>query len=98
MAARQVRVDFLRRHGLARGEYVLATLHRAENTESPKILRRRLRVVAEAERTSDLMQQWAKQAYIPWPGTLDEFFAYIKKEGEEVGADFKRVGVKPIQN
>lgn len=53
--ARRVRVDFLRRHGLNRGEYALATLHRAENTESPQVLRRRLSVVAEAARYAPVL-------------------------------------------
>jgi tripartite-type tricarboxylate transporter receptor subunit TctC len=66
---------------------------------APKPALDRLRAGFEqAKNASDLPQQWAKQAVLPWTQTLDEFMAYIKKEGEEVGEDFKRMGIEPIDN
>lgn len=66
---------------------------------APRAALDRLRAAYEqAKNESDLPQQWAKQAVLPWTGTLDEFMAYIKKEGEEVGEDFKRMGIEPIDN
>jgi tripartite-type tricarboxylate transporter receptor subunit TctC len=31
----------------------------------------------------------------PWPGTIAQFNAYIKEEGEQMGADIKRLGIRP---
>ncbi len=49
-----------------------------------------LKQVTSTQETKDLL---AKQAIDTWPGTVDQFAAFIKKEGVDLQADYKRLSI-----
>ena len=49
-----------------------------------------LKQVTATQETKELL---AKQAIDIWPGTVDQFAAFIKKEGDDLRADYKRLSI-----
>jgi len=52
-----------------------------------------IRQVTSSQDTKDLL---AKQAIDTWPGTVDQFSAFIRKEGVALQADYKRLSIPLI--
>ena len=47
--------------------------------------------MAKVNASPGMKEQMEKLQFEPWPGTNDQFMAYIKREGELVGEVFQRL-------
>ncbi len=57
------------------------------------IIQRLKEAMARVSASPETKAQLLKQEIEPWSGTLEQFSAYIKAEGDAIGADFKRLNI-----
>ena len=57
------------------------------------VIQRLKDAMARVSASPETKAQLLKQEIEPWSGTLEQFSAYIKAEGDAIGADFKRLNI-----
>lgn len=53
--------------------------------------------MARVNASPEMKEQMAKLQFEPWPGNNEAFMAYIRREGELVGQDFRRLQIPLIE-